>query len=378
MIPLSEPYLSGNEWTYIKECLDTNWVSSAGSFVDKFERAVADYTKSPFAIATNSGTSALQLALHIIDVQADELVVMPNLTFVASANAIRYLGADPIFIDASANHWQMDINLLEDFLTTRCTLKEDSCIESSSGKRIAALLLVHVLGNMGEMDRIVALAKKWSLPLVEDSTEALGSTFDGKHAGTFGDIGCLSFNGNKIITSGGGGMLLTANPELAKRAKHLSTQAKVSGLDYYHDETGYNFRLVNILAALGLAQMEQLPYILHKKQQIAQSYQQALQGIRFPKVLAQTSPNFWLNTVFTPDKSGLIEYLAAQEIQSRPLWLPMNQLQMYTNCYVHSQQHISHHLYQHCVSLPSSPSLTAADQQKVTDEVQKYLGAYLK
>lgn len=372
MIPLSEPYLSGNEWLYLKECLDSNWVSSAGSFVNKFEEVIATYTHSPFSIATNSGTSALQLALKLIGVEPGDRVLMPNLTFVATANAIRYLGASPIFIDVSKDYWQMDAELLQDFLENYCELSGQHCMEKESGRKISALIVVHALGYVGDMERIKKLTKQWNISLVEDATEALGSTYKDKYAGTIGDIGCLSFNGNKIITTGGGGMVLTSNALWAQRAKHLSTQAKVSGNDYYHDEIGYNFRLVNILAAMGLAQMEKFPLILHQKRQIAKRYHQTLPQAYFPKILKDSKPNCWLNTIYVSDKTGLINYLTTQKIQSRPLWVPMNQLPMYHDDFYYTHEDVSNNLYKHCVSIPSSANLSIDDQQKVIENIRKY------
>ncbi|MEM6807169.1 MAG: aminotransferase class I/II-fold pyridoxal phosphate-dependent enzyme, partial [Bacteroidota bacterium] len=257
-IPLSIPTLGGNEWTYIKECLDTNWVSSVGSYVTAFEESLASYTGAPYAIATVNGTAALHISLILAGVERDDYVIVPNITFIASANSVAYAGANPLFIDIEEESWQMDLNLLESFLIEETEESENGRIYKKDGKRIKAIMPVHVLGNMTEMDRLMDIARRFALLVIEDSTEALGSRYKGQHAGTFGELGCFSFNGNKIITTGGGGMIVTADEEKAKRAKHLTTQAKADPFAYVHDEIGYNYRLVNILAAMGVAQMEKL------------------------------------------------------------------------------------------------------------------------
>jgi perosamine synthetase len=263
MIPLSVPNLAGNEWKYIKECLDTNWVSSVGSYVDRFELLLAEFTGAQYAVATSSGTTALHLSLLLAGVQPGDRVLVPNLTFVASANAVRHAGAEPIFVDVDAGTWQMDLDLVENYLGSE-----------QNRARVSAIMPVHVLGNMVDMKRLLALAARYELPVIEDATESLGTTLGGSAAGTFGLVGCLSFNGNKIITTGGGGMILTNDQSLAQRAKHLSTQAKADPIEFYHDEVGYNYRLVNVLAAMGVAQMEQLPGFLARKAEISAFYKQ--------------------------------------------------------------------------------------------------------
>ena len=312
MIPLSVPNLSGNEWRYIKDCLDTNWVSSVGAYVNKFENITTEYTKAKYAIATSNGTSAIQIALILAGVKQNELVIAPNITFVASINAIRYMGARPILIDVDEDTWQMDLDLLEAFLLENTTVEKDTCVNKKTNQVVRAIMPVHVLGNMCDMDKLLLLANKYSLKIVEDSTEALGSYYKGKHAGTFGLLGTLSYNGNKLITTGGGGMILTDNEELAKKAKHLTTQAKAKADEYFHDEVGYNFRLVNILAAMGVAQMEQLPVFLNKKSEIASYYDSKLskiEGFFNQKVSKNVNPNLWLYTIKLPDTKKLLNYL---------------------------------------------------------------------
>lgn len=373
LIPLSEPFLQGNEWTYIKTCLDTQWVSSAGSFVGQFEQTVAAYTRVPQAVAVNTGTSALHLALKAVGVAAGQGVLLPNLTFVASANAVRYLGATPFLVDVHPEHWQMDLELLARFLHAECELRAGRCMHLSSGTWLSTLMLVHVLGMADQPEAFVNLAREWKLTLVEDATEALGSRWQGKALGTFGKVGCLSFNGNKIITTGGGGMLLSSDEALAARARHLSTQAKVEGEAYFHDEVGHNYRMVNLLAAMGVAQMEQLPHILARKRALALRYRQAFGSHRFPKTAASLAPNHWLTTIRVAQRDRLLRKLREAGIQARPLWVPMNQLPMYRDCRYIQEKDVSAALHAHGVSLPSSAGLRPEQQDRVIDCVLKLL-----
>jgi perosamine synthetase len=368
MIPLSVPNLSGNEWKYIKECLDTNWVSSVGSYVTQFEDIVAEFCGVKKAIATSNGTAALHVSLMLAGVKEDDLVILPNITFVAPANAIKYIGSDTVLIDVDAKTWQMDLNILEEFLKTKTTSSQGQCIHKDSGKKIAAIVPVHVLGNMCDMDRVIAISQQYALPVVEDSTEALGSYYKGKHGGSFGLFGCLSFNGNKIITTGGGGMILTNDEELAKKAKHLTTQAKASSEDYYHDEVGYNYRLVNILAAMGVAQMEQLPSFLIRKKEITDNYNALFKNIHgaMPQQITENVvPNNWLYTIHLPKQSDVRKHLLTNKIEVRPFWVPMNQLPAFKSDLYVSTDDVSGKLYNNCLSLPCSSGLTVEEQYKV-------------
>jgi dTDP-4-amino-4,6-dideoxygalactose transaminase len=274
MIPLSVPFLNGNEWKYVKDCLDTGWISSAGSYVNQFEQQVADYAGAKFGIACMNGTVGLHIAQILSGVTSHDHVITPNITFIATLNSIKYTGASPILIDVDPKSWQMDLNLLETYLKENTLLKEVEGISysfhKSTNKRIKAIMPVHVLGNIGDMNRLQEIATAFHLDIIEDSTEALGSLFKGKHAGSFGKFGVFSFNGNKIISTGGGGVIVTDDEELAKKAKHLTTQAKVSAMEYMHDEVGYNYRLVNVLAAIGVAQMEEFPILLENKKKMDQ------------------------------------------------------------------------------------------------------------
>ncbi|MEO1263443.1 MAG: LegC family aminotransferase [Bacteroidota bacterium] len=374
MILLSGPNISGNEWKYVKECLDTAWVSSAGSYVSKFEEMVADFSGAKYGVATVNGTAALHISLQLSGVERDDLVILPNITFVASANAVKYIGAQPIFIDIDEFTWQMDLDILENYLSSNTELKDGDCFELKSGNRIKAIMPVHVLGNMCDMERLLEIAATYHLEIVEDSTEALGSYFKNKHAGSFGKFGCFSFNGNKIISTGGGGMIVTDDEALAKKAKHLTTQAKVDSLRYYHDEIGYNYRLVNVLAAIGVAQMEQLPGFIKRKKEIDAIYRTAFEGladIRFQEVNEHVDPNCWLFTFRTEYQKSLLNLLNERKLQSRPFWLPMNQLPMYRdNLYINDED-ISGKVVGSCLSIPCSTYLTDQDVELVVNTVRE-------
>ncbi len=374
---LSAPFLNGNEWKYIQDCLDTGWVSSVGKYVSLFEQQVADYVGAKYGVACVNGTAALHISLMIAGVKAGDYVILPNVTFIASANAIKYVGAEPILIDACAATWQMDLDLLANFLAEKTEIDAaGNCLLKENKQRISAIMPVHILGNMGDMTQLLAIAKKHHLSIIEDSTEALGSTFEGKFAGTFGTLGCFSFNGNKIITTGGGGVVVTDDERLAKKAKHLTTQAKSHKTEYIHDEIGYNYRLVNILAALGVAQLEQLPHFLERKIAISGCYNQALSSfpnVSFQAVLPQVKENHWLYTFQHPQAQELLKYLNQQGIESRPLWLPMNQLSMFADAIFVSEKNISAHLYQTCLSIPCSVNITAEEQAYVVAQIKNGL-----
>lgn len=374
-IPLSVPTLQGKEWEYVKDCLDTNWVSSVGSYVTRFEEDIQMFTKASHAVATMNGTSALHVSLRLLGVQAGDLVIVPNITFVASANSVTYLGAEPLFVDVDSDSWQMDLDLLFDFLLEETIQSVNGCLHKKSGKKISAIMAVHVLGNMCAMDELLSIADRFQIPVLEDATEALGSTYYGKHAGTFAPLGTLSFNGNKLITTGGGGMILSDDLELARRAKHLTTTAKADSVDYLHDEIGYNYRLVNVLAAIGVAQMQQLEGFLVERKRIAERYREGLEnieGVAFQKVLSAVQPNYWLFTAKFPQQRELLAYLNAHQIQARPFWIPMNQLPMYMSCVYVQKQDVSQEVYESCLSLPSSSSLTDEQQDRVLDVIHSF------
>jgi perosamine synthetase len=376
MIPLSVPNLSGKEWDYVKECLETGWISSAGSFVDKFEATFANYVGTDKAVSVVNGTSALHLSLKILGVAHSDLVIMPNVTFVASANAISYLGAEPILIDIEPSTWQMDLNLLEQFLDNDCEYNsQKKLIHIQSQKKITALMIVHVQGNICDMERLLEIAKKYNLPVLEDAAEALGSKYESSYAGTIADIGCYSFNGNKIMSTGGGGMIVSKHTELIDRAKHLSTTAKKNSLTYYHDEVGYNYRLVNILSAVGLAQIECLDSFIESKLNTAEFYRNALKNtgdIKFQKVSSNVISNEWLFTILTSSMSDLLEYLNNNGVMCRPFWIPMNQLPMYKHCIYIQSEDISRSIHQDALSLPCSTNISQAELNEVVDKVKSF------
>ncbi len=373
MVLLSGPNICGNEWKYVKDCLDTGWVSSVGSYVDQFEKMTAAFAGTKYAVATSSGTTALHISLILQGIGPGDYVIAPNITFIATCNSIKYTGAEPILIDTDPDTWQMDLSLLETFLHDETELKNGATVLKRDGKRIAAIMPVHVLGNIGDMDRLMQLAKNYHLIVIEDSTEALGSYYRGRHAGSIGLLGTFSYNGNKIITTGGGGMIVTNDEALAKRAKHLTTQAKSDSFEYIHDEIGYNYRLVNVAAAMGVAQMEQLPLFIERKRQIIAFYKQELEGvgdIRFQEVKEEVNPNWWMPTIKTSRQRELLKTLNENKLQSRPFWVPMNQLKMFRdNLYFH-RNNCSDFVYKHCLSIPCSTNITEAELENVVKTIK--------
>ncbi|MBB4080221.1 aminotransferase in exopolysaccharide biosynthesis [Lewinella aquimaris] len=375
MIPLSIPHLAGNEWEYVKECLDTGWVSTAGAYVGKFEEAIAKFTDSRYAISCMNGTAGLHTAMNLLGIGAGDYVLAPNLTFVATLNAISYTKAEALLLDIDPDNWQLDLDLLQRFLEEDTYVKEAACYLKADDRRIAAIMPVHVLGNMCDMDRLAALSERHHLPVIEDSTEALGSTFRGRHAGTFGIFGTSSFNGNKIITTGGGGMIFTQKEDLAVHAKHLTTTAKTDPLDYFHDEVGYNYRLVNVLAAIGLAQMEQLPGLIRRKKHMDAFYRERLGGvgdITFQRVTEGVDPNCWLFTFRTQRMRELLTYLNERGVQSRPFWTPMNQLPMYRSLSYYTEEDHAARVHATAISIPSSSGLTDAELEEVVATIREF------
>ncbi len=374
VIPLSIPHLNGNEWDYVKECIETGWVSSAGSYVTTFENKVAEYAGSQYGITAVNGTSGLHLAMHMLGVNEDDHVLVPNITFIASANAAVYTNAEPIFLDVDPNTWQLDLDILESFLNENTTQEDEQCILEQTGMCIKVIMPVHVLGNMCDMPRLMEIANKHNIHVVEDASESLGSYWKGQHSGTFGVMGVFSFNGNKIITTGGGGVIVTNDEEHAKRAKHLSTQSKVDPETYFHDEIGFNYRMVNVLAAIGVAQMEQLPGIIKKKKEIDAYYREHLNGvgdIRFQKVEDNVDPNCWLFTFYSEKQKEILAALKENKIIARPFWTPMNQLPMFIeNIYVTKQDH-SKDIHLNCLSIPSSVNLEEEQLKRVVEVIKQ-------
>jgi perosamine synthetase len=337
-ISLHEPRFQGNEWQYVKECIDTGWVSSVGKFVDMFEQKLSEYTGARHAVAVVNGTAALQVALELAGVQADDEVLMPALTFIATANAASYLSAIPHFVEVEYSTLGIDVRKLADYLADIAILKDNQCINRQTGRRMKAVVPMHTLGHPTDLDPLMQLCERYRLELVEDAAESLGSYYKGRHTGTFGKLAAISFNGNKVITTGGGGAILTNDSELAKRAKHLTTTAKVPhSWEYVHDERGYNYRMPNINAALGCAQLEQLPSFLLYKRELAERYIRELPNIPYVSAFREpdhSQSNYWLNALVldpqtTTTRDEVIEQLQAQKIFCRPMWKLLNELPMY-------------------------------------------------
>ncbi|CAN5282694.1 LegC family aminotransferase [soil metagenome] len=374
MLLLSGPNIAGNEWKYVKDCLDTGWVSSVGAYVDQFEKMSAEFAGTKYAIATSSGTTALHTCLLINNIGSGDYVIAPNVTFIASINSIKYTNADPIFIDVDKGTWQIDLDLLQQFLENETDIRNGKCIYKISGRTIKAIMPVHVLGNMCNMDRLLLLAKKHELIVIEDSTEALGSYYKNKHAGSFGLMGTFSYNGNKIITTGGGGMIVTDDEQLAKHAKHLTTQAKSDPFEYVHDEIGYNYRLVNTAAAMGVGQMELLPSFIKRKHEIASLYKNELSGIgdiQFQKIDNEVNPNWWLPTIMTDKQKELLKLLNENKMQSRPFWVPMNKLPMFKQDVYYNNNDVSDFIYSRCLSIPCSTYITDEDVKAVSNKIKE-------
>jgi perosamine synthetase len=377
LIPLIEPEIRGNEWKYVKECLETGWVSSAGSFVDRFERMVARQCGCRHAVATVNGTAALHVALLVAGVQPHDEVLVSSLTFIAPANAIRYVGAWPVFIDAEPEYWQMDPLRVVEFLEKRCRWSNGALYNQRTGRRVTAIVPVHVLGHPVDLDPILTAAQKFGLKVIEDATEGLGATYRGRPLGSIGHIGCLSFNGNKIITTGGGGMLVTSNEEWAQKAKYLTTQAKDDPIEYIHKEIGYNYRLTNIQAAIGCAQMEQLDAYVAAKREIADRYSLAFRDIPGIVPMPQApwaKSTFWMYTVlikeerFGTNSRHLLQALAAQQIQCRPLWQPIHQSPAHALSRA-GELPVSEQLSKEALSLPCSVGLNENTQRKVINQL---------
>ena len=359
-IPLHAPVFMGNEKKYLDECIESTFVSSVGKFVDKFEDLVAEYTGSKKAVVCVNGTNALHLALKLVVVEKDDEVITQALTFIATCNAISYAGAHPIFIDVDRDTMGLSPKAMDAWLTENAEMKDGLCYNKSTGRRIKACVPMHTFGHPVHLDELVEVCKKYNIVLVEDAAESLGSFYYGKHTGTFGKVGVISFNGNKTITTGGGGMLLFQDEELAKYAKHITTQAKIPHMwEFVHDEIGYNYRMPNINAALGCAQMEQLESILINKRSTAEKYMDFFKNnpeIEFFAEPENCRSNYWLNAVILPDKSNqqeFLKYTNEHGVMTRPVWELMNKLPMYKNC---QTDHLTNSLWfaERVVNLPSS------------------------
>ena len=337
-IPLHAPVFSGREKDYVTDTIESTFVSSVGAFVDRFEKDMASYTGSPRAIGTVNGTAALHIALKLSGVEPGDLVITQPLTFVATCNAIAYCGAEPVFVDVDRGTLGLSAGALQNWLEEHARVDDEGiCRTRLENKIVRACVPMHTFGHPADLDGLLRVTRDWNIFLVEDAAESLGSLYKGRHTGTFGALGTLSFNGNKIITTGGGGMIL-ADQELGERAKHLTTTAKKPHLyEYIHDQVGYNYRLPNLNAALGCAQLEQLEVFVKTKRALAAGYQSELAGTNLTFVCEPEDcrSNYWLNAVICEDKphrDALLETTNQNGIMTRPIWALMNHLDMYRNC----------------------------------------------
>lgn len=337
IVPLAIPSVRGNEWTYVKDCLDTNQLSSVGPYVDLFENRLSEYLDTGYGIACMSGTSALHTALLLAGVARDDIVILPTLTFIAPVNAAAYIGALPAFIDSEWSTLGMSPQALSRFLEERAVRDGDQVTDRVTGRRISAIVVVHAFGHPADMHPLCEVGESWGIPIVEDAAESLGATYHGRQTGSIGLLGALSFNGNKIITSAGGGMVMTADPALARRGRHLTTQAKADPLYYVHDEIGFNYRMSNIHAAIGIAQLERLPQHIQRKREVAERYFSALNGLNDISVFTEqdwAKSNYWLNTIFVPEglRDPLLRHLNERHIMARPIWELNNRQAVYRDC----------------------------------------------
>jgi perosamine synthetase len=362
---LHQPLFAGTESKYVQQCIDTGWVSSAGSFVTQLEQQLAQFTGARHAIAVVNGTAALHIALMLAGVERDSEVLMPSLTFIATANAAAYCGAVPHFCDVSLRTLGIDAARLDDHLALVAELRPEGCINHRTGRRIAAVVPMHTFGHPVNLSKLLEVAAKWHIPVVEDAAESLGSYYRQKHTGTFGGLGILSFNGNKTVTTGAGGAILTDDDDLAHRARHITTTAKAPHpWEYVHDELGYNYRMPNLNAALGCAQLEKLPELLDRKRRLAHAYAQAmadLSGVSLFVEPPDCKSNYWLNALVLDRadfdlRDQLLAALNAANLQSRPIWRPMQQLPMYRDC-PRMDLSTTEDLAARIVNIPSSPGL---------------------
>ncbi|MFV8224395.1 LegC family aminotransferase [Christiangramia aquimixticola] len=361
-IPLHEPRFVGNEKRYLEETIDSTFVSSLGKYVDKFEGMMAQISETKKAVAVVNGTAGIQVALNLVGVQPGDEVLTQSLTFVATANAISYNNATPIFLDVDLDDMGLSPSALQNFLNTHAENREGHCFNKLTGKKIAACLPMHTFGFPAKIIEIVRICKEWNIPVVEDAAESLGSLYQNKSTGSFGDIGVFSFNGNKIVTSGGGGALVTNNDNFGINAKYLTTTAKrPHAYEYFHDQLGFNFRMPNLNAALACAQLENLDKFLNDKRELAEMYSEFFRStsIKFRKELDDTRANYWLMAVELENRTSRDQFLKITNeagVMTRPIWQLMYRLPMYKNCYRDKQEN-AEYLEERIVNIPSSVRL---------------------
>lgn len=365
-VGLHEPEFSGNEWDYVKECLDTGWVSSVGKYVDRFESMLQDFTQSDYAVATVNGTAALHVCLELVGVAPGDEVLVPTLTFIATANAVRYAGATPHFVDIEPARLGVDAAALEDHLRATAEIRDGLCVNRLTGAVIRALVVMHTFGHPADIAPLLELCARWRIILVEDAAESLGSYYRERHTGNFGHVAALSFNGNKVVTTGGGGAILTNDPALGRLAKHVTTTARVAHRwSFIHDRVGYNYRMPNLNAALGCAQLERLPAALERKRALARQYVEAFGGVAGVSVLQEPPEclsNYWLNCLLldTPNEAmrdRVLTLLNDAGIMARPVWTLMHRLKMYDSCPRMTDLGVAESIEKRLINLPSSAHL---------------------
>jgi perosamine synthetase len=381
-IPLSVPNLKGRELEYVTKAIETEWVSTGGGYIDDFEKRIASYLKVETAVACQSGTAGLHLALMLSGVEYSDEVIVPTLTFIAAVNPVKYLGAEPIFMDCD-DTLNMDLEKLEEFCFNECYISENGLVNKHTQKRVKAVVIVHVFGNMADMEKLMEITSKYKLKVIEDSTEALGTyctsgKYSGKFAGTIGDFGVYSFNGNKIITTGGGGMLVAREKCLAEKAKYLSTQSKDDELYYVHHEIGYNYRMTNLQAALGVAQLEQLEKFVETKTQNYNNYKiqlDLINGLSLLEFNKDIRPNYWFYSLIIDkekyglDRDELLKALSSKKIQTRPIWGLIHEQKPYINSQSYKIEKADDYLNK-ILSIPCSTSLSSEDVDYIVSTIR--------
>ena len=379
-IPLSVPNLKGNELKYVTEAVATEWVSTGGPYVTEFENKIAEGVNVKGVIACQNGTAGIHTALMTVGVKKDDIVIVPTLTFIAAVNPVKYIGATPIFMDCD-DSLCIDPKKLKEFCEFECEFVDNELLFKLTKQKVKALVVVHVFGNMADMENILDIAKKYNLKVIEDATEAIGTYYSegplkGKYAGTMGDIGIYSFNGNKIITTGGGGMIVSNNEEYLKLAKHLTTQAKSDELNYIHDMIGYNYRMTNLQAALGLAQLEQLEKFIAAKNKNYDEYSLLLNDTQFKllKFREGIRSNKWfyaLECENSEQRDNLIAYLLDKKIQTRPIWGLINEQKPYLDAYAYKIEKAKYY-WEHVVNIPCSTNITDEEIKAVVEQIKLF------
>lgn len=379
-IPLSVPNLKGNELKYVSTAIETEWVSSGGAYVTEFENKIAEYVHVKGAVSCQNGTAGIHTSLIVLDIGKDDEVIVPDLTFIAAVNPVKYVDATPVFMDCD-DSLTIDPNKLKQFCQQECQMIDGKLINTTTNRHIKAIIVVHVFGNMADMEQLLEIANQYNLKVIEDATEALGTyytagKYKNKFAGTMGDIGIYSFNGNKIITTGGGGMIVSNNKEYLNHAKHLTTQAKSDEVYYTHDEIGFNYRMTNLQAGLGIAQLEQLESFIETKKVNYYKYKKAFENHEHLTILnfrENVRPNYWFYSLyiasdFNRSRNELIDYLHSKSIQSRPIWGLIHEQGPYLGSQVYDVRTAADYL-KRVINLPCSSNLIAADVEYVINTI---------